>query len=110
MSELASMKGWMPMSKRRAMTPHASLVWRVESTRCPVRAAFTAMSAVSPSRISPTSTMSGSWRSTDLRMPAKVSPCATLTWHWLTPASSYSTGSSAVTMLTFGLLRSWRHE
>ena len=39
-----------------------SFVCRVEKTRCPVRAACTAFSAVSSSRISPTMMMSGSCR------------------------------------------------
>jgi len=40
--------------------PAASFVWSVERTRCPVRAACVAISAVSLSRISPTSITSGS--------------------------------------------------
>src|SRR3989304_3585663 len=53
------------MSIRRLMVLMALLVCRVESTRCPVMAARTAISAVSSSRISPTSTISGSWRRAD---------------------------------------------
>ena len=100
----------MPMSMRRAMTPGASLVCSVESTRWPVSAAFTAMSAVSPSRISPTRQMSGSWRSTERSTEANVRPTCWFTATWLTPGSWYSTGSSAVTMFTSGWLRSWRQE
>src|SRR5215831_8695007 len=50
------------MSTRRVMVPGASLAWTVDSTRWPVSALFTAMSAVSASRISPTMITSGSWR------------------------------------------------
>jgi hypothetical protein len=39
--------GSMPMFTRREMLDGASFVCRVESTRWPVRAAFTAISAVS---------------------------------------------------------------
>ena len=65
-----------------------------------------AVLAVSRSRISPTSTMSGSWRSTERSAVAKVSPWASLTWIWEMPARSYSTGSSTVTMFTLPVL-SW---
>ena len=50
------------MSRMRVIAPSASLVWTVDSTRWPVSDAWTAMSAVSRSRISPTITTSGSWR------------------------------------------------
>ena len=56
----ATRKGSMPMLSRRLMVDGASLVCRVESTMWPVRAAFTEISAVSKSRISPTMMMSGS--------------------------------------------------
>src|SRR5207249_2316879 len=49
-----------PMSTRRVTAFAASLVCRVESTRCPVSDACTAICAVSRSRISPTSTTLGS--------------------------------------------------
>ena len=52
----------MPMLSRRVTVAGASLVCSVESTRWPVSAALTAISAVSKSRISPTMMMSGSWR------------------------------------------------
>ena len=52
----------MPMFIRRLMVLGASLVWSVESTRCPVSAALTAISAVFSLRISPTRMMFGSWR------------------------------------------------
>ncbi len=39
--------GSMPMFTRRETVDGASFVWSVESTRCPVREALTAISAVS---------------------------------------------------------------
>ena len=62
-----------------------------------------AISAVSPSRISPTATISGSWRSTARKPSAKVMP---LICTWLTPSMLYSTGSSSVTRLTASVLSS----
>ena len=50
------------MSMSRVTAPTAVLVCSVDITRCPVRLACTAISAVSRSRISPTMTTSGSWR------------------------------------------------
>ncbi len=64
-----------------------------------MRAASIAIVAVSLSRISPISTMSGSARRIDRRAEAKVSPAFGFTWIWFTPASRYSTGSSTVMML-----------
>ena len=52
----------MPMFISRLTVLGASLVCSVESTRWPVSAALTAISAVSKSRISPTRMMLGSWR------------------------------------------------
>ena len=49
----------MPMFIRRLIVLGASLVCSVESTRWPVSAALTAISAVSKSRISPTRMMFG---------------------------------------------------
>jgi len=84
------------MSTSLATAPGASLVCSVLNTRWPVRAARAAISAVSESRISPTMTMSGSWRSMDRRPAAKVRPAFTLIWVWLIPFMSNSTGSSRV--------------
>jgi len=61
------------------MTPTASLAWIEDSTRCPVRADWTAILAVSVSRISPTNMTSGSRRSMDLSPLAKVRPARGLT-------------------------------
>ena len=50
-------------SMMRLIASVVELVWSVEKTRCPVSAAVSAAEIVSKSRISPTSTTSGSWRS-----------------------------------------------
>ena len=63
--------GSTPMLSRREMVAGASLVWSVDSTRWPVSAAFTAISAVSKSRISPTRIMFGSCRRKARRAVAK---------------------------------------
>ena len=75
-SELATRNGSMPMFIRRLMVLGASLVCRVDSTRWPVSAAFTAISAVSKSRISPTRMMFGSWRRKLRSAAAKLRPMA----------------------------------
>ena len=91
----------MPMSTSRVTTLGASLVWSVESTRWPVSEAWSAICAVSLSRISPTSTTSGSCRRIDRSAEAKVSPALSCTWTWtMFCPRRYSTGSSTVTMLT----------
>ena len=69
-----SRNGSAPMSIVRVIAPAASFVWIVESTRCPVSDALIAISSVSWSRISPTMTMSGSWRRNARSALAKVSP------------------------------------
>ena len=63
---------------RRVMALGASLVCRLDSTRCPVSAAWMAISAVSRSRISPIMMMSGSWRisaRTPLAEPRSICGC-----------------------------------
>ena len=92
------------------MEDGASFVWRVERTRWPVSAAWTALSAVSLSRISPTMTMSGSWRRTVRRALANVTSIAGRTCTWLKSSKTISIGSSMVTMLTSGLERCLRTE
>ena len=67
-----------------------------------------AICAVSWSRISPISTMSGSDRRIERSAEAKVSPALTFVCTWLMPASRYSTGSSTVMTLTSGLLTMFR--
>ena len=96
------------MSRSRVIAPIASLVWTVESTRWPVNAACTAMSAVSRSRISPTITTSGSCRRIARSPAAKVRPTCGLIWVWPTPSTAYSTGSSTVRMLRLPSLSSLR--
>ena len=89
----------MPMSISRTGALGASLVCSVEKTRWPVSEAWTAISAVSPSRISPMRTTFGSCRRIERSPRAKVRPAFSLTWIWLMPRRWYSTGSSMVMML-----------
>src|SRR5438445_523098 len=105
MTEDAMLKGATPMFRSRISVAGASLVCSVDSTRWPVCAAFTAMSAVSRSRISPTMMMSGSCRRNARSAIANVIPALSLTLTWLTPGRLISAGSSAVEMLTPGWLR-----
>src|SRR6267142_4115807 len=85
----------------RLMVCAAELVCRVPNVRWPVSAMRNAASIVSRSRISPMSTTSGSWRSTDLSAALKECVSANssrwLTMQLLWPCR-YSTGSSMVTM------------
>ena len=74
LTEVASRPGSTPMSLRRAIALAAFWACSVVSTRWPVIAACTAMRAVSSSRISPTSSTSGSERRIVRRPRAKVSP------------------------------------
>ena len=60
------------------------------------------MFAVSKSRISPTSTTSGSERRIDRSAVANVSPARLFTCTWLMPPMRYSTGSSTVMTLIVG--------
>ena len=94
----------MPMFINRLIVLGASLVCSVESTRWPVSAALTAISAVSKSRISPTRMMFGSWRRNERSAAAKFRPMFSRTCTWLMPARLNSTGSSAVMMLVSGVL------
>ncbi len=103
MTAVDTRNGLTPMSIRRVSADGASFVWSVENTRWPVSDAWIAISAVSLSRISPTRMMLGAWRSMARRMRWKSSPMRCLTSHWLMPARWYSTGSSAVMILTSGL-------
>ena len=84
----------------RVMVVAAVLVCSVLSTRWPVSALSTAMSAVSRSRISPTMITSGSWRRKLRSAVAKVKPAGRFTCICCTSAMWYSTGSSMVRMLT----------
>ena len=90
--------GSMPMSVNRVTHDGASSVCSVDRTRWPVCAACMAMRAVSWSRISPSSTTSGSWRRIDRSALANVRLIFELICVWLTPGIWYSTGSSIVTM------------
>ena len=88
--------GSMPMCVKRPNTSNTLLAWTVVSTRWPVRADCTAISAVSRSRISPTMILSGSWRRIERRPFANDSPFFSLTGICRMPGSWYSTGSSIV--------------
>src|SRR5882762_7812042 len=90
------------MSSRRIGVEAASLVCKVDSTMCPVMAARRPVSTVSLSRISPTSTMSGSCRSVERSTVENPRPIFSLTWTWVIPGSRYSIGSSTVTILASG--------
>ncbi len=94
----------MPMSIRRLTALGASFVCSVLNTMCPVREAFTAISAVSLSRISPTMMMFGACRSIERSAAEKVMPTSRRTCTWFTPVISYSTGSSTVMIFRSGWL------
>jgi hypothetical protein len=66
----------MPISRSRKSALTASVACIEDRTRWPVIDAWTAISAVSRSRISPTRITSGSWRRIARRPRAKVSPAA----------------------------------
>src|SRR6267143_7157012 len=100
LTEEATRKGARHMSMIRLIVLGASLVWSVERTRWPVNADLVAMEAVSRSRISPTMMMLGSWRRNAFSAAANVIPTSLRTRTWLIPIRLYSTGSSAVRMLT----------
>src|SRR5712692_7496599 len=97
----------MPMSVNRSNAPTASVAWSEDSTRWPVSADWTAISAVSRSRISPTRMMSGSWRRMARRPLAKLMSASLLIWLWLMLSNMYSTGSSIVMMLRTCWSSSW---
>ena len=86
-TEVATRNGSMPMFIKRLMVEGASFVCSVESTRWPVSAALTAISAVSKSRISPTRMMLGSCRKKARSADAKFSPICSFIWTWLIPGS-----------------------
>ena len=73
--------GSTPISFRRVIAPGASFVCSVESTKWPVRAASIEILAVSPSRISPTITTSGSERRIERSAEANVRPARDVDLH-----------------------------
>ncbi len=89
------------------MAPTAVPVCSVDSTRWPVVDASAAAAAVSGSRISPITTMLGSWRSMAFRLDVKVMPTLSLTCTCVMPSRAYSTGSSIVTMLAVSWFSRW---
>ena len=99
--------GGTPRSSKRVIAVGASLVCSDDSTRCPVSAACTAMSAVSRSRISPTMMMSGSWRSSVRTPLAKSTPMIGCTCIWLNSGAIISIGSSIEQTLTSSVARSF---
>ena len=103
-TDVATRYGSIPMFMRRLIVEGASFVWSVESTRWPVSAALTAISAVSKSRISPTRMMFGSCRRNERSAAAKFRPIWSFIWTWLMPGRLNSTGSSAVMMFVSGVL------
>jgi len=92
------------MSINRVTALAASFVWRVLKTRCPVMAAWMAISAVSTSRTSPTRITSGSWPENGTETAGEGQPDLGFTWICAIPPSWYSTGSSIVTMFLSGEL------
>ena len=78
----------------------ASLVCKVDNTKCPVSEACTAISAVSVSRISPIMMISGSWRINERIPSAKVKSILFWICIWLNDGSTISMGSSMVQTLT----------
>ena len=103
-TEDATRKLSIPMSSSRCSAEGASVACSEERTKCPVSADWTAIRAVSASRISPTRMTSGSRRRMDRSPPAKVMPACSLIWIWLIDGIRYSTGSSIVITLRSGLL------
>jgi len=99
-----------PISFIRVIVLGASLVCSVLNTVWPVNEAWTAISAVSKSRISPTRMRSGSCRKMARRQAAKVTPISASIGIWTNPSMSYSTGSSVVMILSSTLFNSARAE
>ena len=106
-TEPAIRYGSTPMSFRRSIAEMVSSVWIVDSTKWPVMAARIAISAVSPSRISPIQMISGSCRRQARSALAKVSPTFSLMATWATPSIWNSTGSSREIILTVSCFSSW---
>ena len=88
-----------------------SLVWIEENTAWPVSAAFSAVSTVSASRISPTMITSGSWRRAARSAAGKLGVSVPISRCVMIECSCVkmnSTGSSIVTILHFSArLISW---
>ena len=88
------------------MVDATSAVWIVEKTRWPVSAAFSDVSTVSRSRISPTMITSGSWRSAARRASGNDAVSVPIS-RWVMMLLSWektnSIGSSTVTIFAFRL-------
>src|SRR5262245_36992392 len=76
-----------PISPRRVIALGASFVCNVLKTKCPVKEACTAISAVSLSRISPTRMIFGACRNMARMIRAKSSPIWCFTSTWLMPGT-----------------------
>ena len=92
--------GSIPILYRRLTALGASFVCSVENVRCPVFASLIAISAVALSRISPTRTMSGSWRRIPRIARSKFIFGPILSCR--APLIMYSTGSSTVSTFSVG--------
>ena len=88
----------MPISLNLVIALTALFVCTVDKTKCPVKLAWIAISAVSLSLISPTITISGSCLKIALKPFAKLNPVLLLTCVCPIPSRAYSTGSSMVRM------------
>ena len=98
------------MSFIRVIVLGASFVCSVLNTMWPVSDAWTAISAVSRSRISPTRILSGSCRRMLRRQCANVLPISASIGICTIPSMSYSTGSSVVISLSSIVFSSFRAE
>ena len=101
-----------PRFSKRWKTAIASFACSEVSSRWPVMAASSASTAVSASRVSPTTITSGSCRKSDRSACANPRPAEGFTCTWTTPGSRYSMGSSTIRMLVSGrvILRSLSSE
>src|SRR3989344_8643051 len=66
--------GSMPIFSILTIDPAAVVVCKELNTKCPVKAALTAMSSVSASRISPIMMILGAWRRMERSEAGKVNP------------------------------------
>ena len=86
------------------MLSTAELVCSVDNTKCPVMEAWSAVSAVFLSRISPNKITSGSCRKQLFNPSEKSYPFSLLIELWVIPSISYSTGFSSVMIFFSGVL------
>src|SRR6185369_14834397 len=91
------------MFRKRPITSTTLLACTVVNTRCPVRADWMAICAVSVSRISPTMILSGSWRRMERSPRAKVRPFFSLTGIWVMPNLIFDRIFNGDDLVFFGL-------